>query len=568
MASPDEGKSRELLVAEIAQLKEQVADLKAGRNLDRTLDAAYFRMRSEDEVARSTRYKYEFSILLTGMDNLEPYAKKYGKDSTGELVTMLGTVMRDTFRKTDIYCQFEPGKYGVILPHTNIEGALIVAEKLRQRVERVFTFKSDSAKIKLTMSIGAVSYPADANSEEQLWQAASNILSKAKAEGGNCIWSETTSNKYSVEKNSLQISSQNAMLFQAINDEALRCSRFGHKFSLILVSLSGPTIEKSKTDNQLRTKIIQGTSRLINITVRNVDKSYFYMQNKFAVLLPNTDSQNARIVAEKLMNKLSESQIIKYAGGADGIAVHIGLASFPSDDLSKEGLIRRAETALEYSIRAGNKKIVQASSFLDRIEESESGLNVLVSAIKEAGTDAIYNLLLIVDLIENYSPAHSLAVAKYALEIGKAMSLSDSANWQLRLAALMHDVGKIRVPKEIITKPGHLSPKELGLMRMHPLHGAALLRILPGFLNSSKAILSHHERWDGNGYPQGLKGNQIPLESQIIAVAEAFDDMVTPRPYRTNMSRQEASSELKKNSGTQFNPFVINTFAKIIDKLA
>jgi diguanylate cyclase (GGDEF)-like protein len=564
----DEENSKAELVAEIAQLKEQVAELRAAWKSEVTLDAAYFRMRLEDEVVRSTRHKHEFSMLLAMLDNLDSYARKYGRESFGEVVSMLSTIIRDTFRKTDIYCQFEPCKYGIILPYTNIEGALVAAEKFRQRVERVFTLMSSSAEINLTMSVGVVTYPGDANSSEQLWQAADEMLSKAKAEGGNCIWSETTANKYSwLPKDTREISSQNHLLLQAISEAAIRCSRFGHKFSLILIALGGHVIEKAKADNQLRMSIMQSALRLISITIRNVDKSYFYQQNKFAVLLPNVDSRDARIVAEKLIKRLTESQIVKDVGENEGITVNIGLGCFPLDDLSKEGLVRRVETALYNSIRDGNKKIVPATSFLEQIGEGQLGLSALISTLKEAGPDAAYNLLVVVDLIEKYGKPHSQAVARYALAIGRAMNLSSVANRQLRIAALMHDLGKICIPKEIVTKPGPLNSGEWEFMRKHPQYGAKVLEVIPGFSSYPPVILSHHERWDGKGYPKGLKGNQIPLESQIIAVAEAYDDMITPRPYKHNISFQAAIAELKRNADTQFNPSIIDIFIKIADKL-
>jgi len=132
---------------------------------------------------------------------------------------------------------------------------------------------------------------------------------------------------------------------------------------------------------------------------------------------------------------------------------------------------------------------------------------------------------------------------------------------------LLHDLGKICVPESVIIKPGPLADKEWDMMMRHPQYCADILKEFADFEFCVMPVLAHHERPDGKGYPRGLKGDQIPVESKIIAVAEAYDDMVTPRPYRQQVSSEEALEELKNQSGSQFDPAVVKAFIQLLSSI-
>ena len=457
----NEANTKEQLLGEIAELKAQISELKTARRADKIYDANYFGIRLEDEVARSTRYKYEFTFLLVEMDNFARYSKNQGKESIEELVGMFNIVMRDTLRKTDIYCHLEPGKFGIILPHTNTEGGCIAAEKLRQRVERVFTMNSMSAKVPLSLSVGAATYPKDAVSDEHLVQVTREALSKAKTKGGNCIWMASANDAYSPSKKDARaVFSQNALLLKAIDDEVLRCSRYRQQFCLMILSLAGPDMEKANLDKELKTMIMQAAFKLINMTIRNIDRNYFHTENRFAVLLPNTDVSGAQIVAQKLVDKLSTNRIIQHNGQDINVGVNIGIGSFPMDGISRDGLMKQVEAALQQSVKSGINRIIYASSISKLLKKDQRDVRELITNLKKVGQTAVYNLLSAVDLTENYVKPHSQAVANYALAIGQGLGLSSVVKGQLRVAALMHDLGKICVPDSIVTKPDTLNTSE------------------------------------------------------------------------------------------------------------
>jgi putative nucleotidyltransferase with HDIG domain len=160
---------------------------------------------------------------------------------------------------------------------------------------------------------------------------------------------------------------------------------------------------------------------------------------------------------------------------------------------------------------------------------------------------------------------HCKSVVALALSVGKALQLGAERGRNLEFAALLHDVGKIAIPKEIINKPGKLDADEWVLVRTHTLEGQKLLDRVGGFMRDVGVIIrSHHERWDGGGYPDGLAGDQIPLEARIIACCDSWNAMRTDRPYRKALSYEAARAELEVNAGLQFDPRVVQTMLEIV----
>lgn len=172
----------------------------------------------------------------------------------------------------------------------------------------------------------------------------------------------------------------------------------------------------------------------------------------------------------------------------------------------------------------------------------------------------------VIEMRDEYTGGHVQRVIDYSLLMGKEMGLDEETQETLQLSAALHDIGKIAVPDRVLNKQGPLDSEEFALMKQHPQTGTKMLletrilqQIIPG-------MRSHHERWDGRGYPDGLKGEASPLQARIIAVADTFDAMTTNRPYRKGLSLHVAIEELKKNTGTQFCPTSVSAFLKAHEK--
>src|SRR5712691_9158029 len=188
-----------------------------------------------------------------------------------------------------------------------------------------------------------------------------------------------------------------------------------------------------------------------------------------------------------------------------------------------------------------------------RIKQVEEQFSALRSSVICA-----FNQLL--DLKDLNTGVHSTRLAEWGMRVGQELGLEEPLLANLEIAALLHDIGKVGIPDAILRKPGKLEPDEYALMKKHPEYGWAVLRMLPGFERAALDILHHHENVDGKGYPAGLQGSEIPIVSRIVTVIDAFDAMVSSRPYRVGLPHQEAIRRLVESSGTQFDPAVVQCF--------
>ena len=188
-----------------------------------------------------------------------------------------------------------------------------------------------------------------------------------------------------------------------------------------------------------------------------------------------------------------------------------------------------------------------------RVKQVEEQVTALRSSLICA-----FNQLL--DLKDLNTGVHSTRLAEWGMRVGQELGLEEAELQNLEVAALLHDIGKVGIPDSILKKPGRLDPDEYALMKKHPEYGWAVLRMLPGFERAALDILHHHENLDGKGYPAGLKGSEIPIVSRIVTVIDAFDAMVSSRPYRVGLPHEEAVRRLIESSGTQFDPAVVRCF--------
>jgi HD-GYP domain-containing protein (c-di-GMP phosphodiesterase class II) len=180
--------------------------------------------------------------------------------------------------------------------------------------------------------------------------------------------------------------------------------------------------------------------------------------------------------------------------------------------------------------------------------------------LRNPNTAAIESLSAAVEARDRYTCGHSERVTQYALEIGRALGMDQQALNGLKIAGLLHDLGKIGVPDAILNKVGNLTYEEQQIVQLHPSIGESILRRTPHLDWVIPAVLFHHERWDGTGYPNGLAGDDIPLPARILAIADAFDAMISTRPYRQALSMQHALLELQVGAGKQFDPHLVELF--------
>ncbi|MCY0885490.1 MAG: HD-GYP domain-containing protein [Firmicutes bacterium] len=191
----------------------------------------------------------------------------------------------------------------------------------------------------------------------------------------------------------------------------------------------------------------------------------------------------------------------------------------------------------------------------------------LLVAVGKVYRNGIKALLAGIDARDRYTYGHSVRVSRYALLLARQLKLPEDLTESIVHSALLHDLGKLGMPDEVLYKPVRLNSEELKTVRRHPVQGSAILLQAQVFPCVKDGILHHHERWDGQGYPSGLRSEEIPLSARVIAVADAYDAMTTDRPYRKALTHEQAVEEIRRMAGIQFDPKVSEAFLAVADRV-
>ncbi len=190
----------------------------------------------------------------------------------------------------------------------------------------------------------------------------------------------------------------------------------------------------------------------------------------------------------------------------------------------------------------------------------------LLAQMNKDYLNTITTLALLIDARDAYTKRHSENVTKYAVAIAREIKLSVEQVELISRAGLLHDIGKIGIRDDVLLKPGKLTDEEFGIIKSHAARGAEIVATLPAFASISFLVRHHHERYDGKGYPDGKKGEEIELGARILAIADTFDAMTTDRPYRKALTLQEATAEVARCRGTQFDPALADSFLRVLEK--
>jgi len=344
--------------------------------------------------------------------------------------------------------------------------------------------------------------------------------------------------------------------YQALEAEIDRAQRYGHSFCLAMLDLDEFKEYNDRFGHTNGDAVLKSLARTLKSALRKSDMAFRYGGDEFTIILPVTEAYRARKIVDRIRSKWLETPKSDKLILEAPLGFSAGIAQFPQDAGTADGLVFLADTALYHSKRQGGYK----SSLV-----SDLGA-VTLGVLDSAMLDHVYALAATVDARDPYTYGHSERVAYISETIGRAIGLSMDELVNLHAAALLHDIGKVGVPDSILTKPGRLTKDEWRVMERHPVEGARIVGHVTELAALVPMIRHHHEWYNGTGYPDRLKGEDIPLGARIISIADAYDTMTTQRPYRDTVSEEEALEELRRCSGTQFDLGLVEAFCGIVEE--
>ncbi|MCD6482473.1 MAG: diguanylate cyclase, partial [Candidatus Izimaplasma sp.] len=332
------------------------------------------------------------------------------------------------------------------------------------------------------------------------------------------------------------------------------------KFSIAMID-----IDQFKIYNDLYGHLAgdEALKRIAEILSKNAyedDLLVRYGGEEFVISMPNIDGPIALKAIERIRRAVEEEFLLS-DDIKEFLTVTIGVSSFPKDGKNLEEVISKADKAMYYGKQRGRNK---ATLYLEnQIVENET--DEIKELIKEAHLQSIYALAATIDAKDHYTYGHSNNVALLSAALAKEANFNEKEIETVRSAGLLHDIGKLGVPESVLSKGGFLTEDEMEIMRSHVVQSINIIKHIPNLLDTVPIIMSHHERYDGGGYPRGIKGENIPILGRVICIADSFDAMTTDRPYRRGLSIEQAVYELKKNTGKQFDPKLVEIFIKMIN---
>jgi diguanylate cyclase (GGDEF)-like protein/putative nucleotidyltransferase with HDIG domain len=385
-------------------------------------------------------------------------------------------------------------------------------------------------------------------------------------------------------------------LMEALSSEWKRSTRANRPFALVLMDLDRFKFVNDFYGHLEGDVVLQRVGHILEQNCRRSDVVARYGGDEFVILMPETTIEQARQLANKLRGWVASDPLLR----DKNITASFGIAGFPVHGSTPQELIQVADSSMYLSKHQGGNSVSSAEQgdSLDRkrwkkdvleaylgvtlkrlfvtgpeafeeiyrrleqfsrsLEQGVGGLED--EAVPPAVVETVTSLALAIDAKDRYTQGHSPKVSAYAGMLAQALGRTTEEVEEIRLAALLHDVGKVGIPEAILNKAGTLDPGEWETMKTHTDLGAKILEPLRGMARVREMVRHHHEFWDGTGYPEQLDGERIPYGARVIAIADAYDTITSERAYKKPRSPEDAFAELERCAANQFDPEIVRTF--------
>lgn len=381
-------------------------------------------------------------------------------------------------------------------------------------------------------------------------------------------------------------------LQEELANEIAACSNNEKDFAFCIIDIANITEINNELGHAKGDVVIREVAKKIKKNTRNTDILGRFAGDKIAIIMPDTNVDDAKYVCEFLLYNLACTMF----DDLGQLKFSCGISMFPKSTNKQDKLTMLAQQALMIAKskrnQTGQSEIISTSDynfwddealkcFVQILTKKHAtlGINIEEELIKqfhnetiisnEHMLDVVLSLVNTIDAKDTYTKGHSSAVSRYSEALARAMNLPSDEVERIKLGALLHDIGKIGVPEQVLRKPTQLTDEEWAIMKQHPAIGAdKVLKPNKSLHDLMPMVKYHHEHVDGSGYPYGLKGDEIPLSAKIVAVADAYHALISDRPYRKGLTVAKACEILKMGAGKQWDRELIRQFITIAPSLA
>ncbi len=481
----------------------------------------------EREVERARRYRHDLSLILLDVDRFGEINSELGRAKGDDVLRQIAVTLAEVPRLPDLAARIADDEFALLLPHTDQAGARVVADRITAEAASI-------EELGLTMSVGLSSFRRRGEVD-----TAQDILVRAEADlrAAKSVKSPDSETR----EGALRPRARTAI------ERVLALAR--HQLDMDLALLS------EFVDGQAVYRALEGDSKSFGVDDGDaVELADTYCQRLIA---GESDGLIRNAATERSVRDLAlttEAGIGSYAG----VPIRLSDGRVFGTLCSVSHGPKPALGERDRELLAFLSEVIGTTLEQDMVEVTERQ-----TAVELSGVHALVAAL---EARDEYTSEHSKTVVALAVEVACLLELTPEQILEVEQIAILHDIGKVGIPDSVLQKPGPLSADEWALMRQHPAIGERVIAATQSLAHLAPAIRAEHERFDGDGYPDGLRGPAIPVASRITLACDAYHAMRSDRPYRAAMSMEDARAELVRCSGSQFDPNVIDTLLAVIDR--
>lgn len=537
-----------------AQAFEEAQEAARTDSLTGLLNHGAIQVRIREEIWRARRSGGDLCCLLLDLDNFKPFNDRHGHRLGDEILKSVATAVASAFRAYDGIGRYGGDEFVLALPGIGETEALDTAERLRAVVEETGRSFGDLGE-SVTCSVGIAHWREPLTADELL-ERADRALLLAKSRGKDSVVFASAETERDLAE--LELEARPSRLMKLFWDMVSRSEGPDEVLTALPSFLCRELDLEEVTLFDLGSAVPGRALTRIATARRPGDPAQMVLKNAVVTF------------SEHLAHKLAGGPIARgtlselwHALDLDRRVGGARVDDSAAGSYAAVGLVDRHNLHGLLLMRHHSREFPRAAARLAEVVASQA-VTVLLGQSGGGSRSAVAALAAAIDARDNYTGSHSEEVVALACEVARRLGLPSTEIARVGDGAMLHDVGKVAIPNEILYKPGPLTPDEWEVMRRHPVIGERILRRTPELESIARLVRHEHEHWDGSGYPDGLSGEAIPIGSRIILVCDAYNAMITQRPYRAPMSDEEAIAELERCAGAQFDPRVVSALVQLL----